>query len=245
MLGTNTIILQGSIPKGSVFQHSLAISNPPLYFLTALKHYLQNGGIKITGQIIVDDQPRDWDDASYKTLAVHISPPLYKLVRHMNKESDNFYAEMLLKTIAAEHFDTQGTTELGISLEKKFATSLGIDISAMSLSDGSGMSTYDLITTDALSKILVAMRNNSAFRNSLPIGGVDGTLEYRFWNTPLVGNVFAKTGFVTGVRSLSGYLKTKTNNTIIFSIITNNYSVPTRYVDSAEKSILMALYKHY
>jgi D-alanyl-D-alanine carboxypeptidase/D-alanyl-D-alanine-endopeptidase (penicillin-binding protein 4) len=245
MLGTNTIFLRSSIPKGMVVRKSITISDAPLYFINTLKHYLEHGGIKVTGHLIVNHGTHHWESPSYKTLAVHISPPLRKLIKHMMKKSDNFYAEMLLKAMAAEYFNTQGSTDLGISLEERFASSLGINISNMNLSDGSGMSAYDLITTNALSKLLVAMRHHPAFRNSLSVGGVDGTLEYRFAHTPLVGSVFAKTGYISGVRSISGYLKTKSHNTLIFSLITNDYTIPTRYVNSTEASILTALYNHY
>lgn len=245
ILGTNTIFLRGSIPQDRVARPSISVSNPALYFITALRQYLEKGGIKITGRLMVNSRPRSWDNPSYKVLTVHTSPPLHKLIKHMNKKSDNFYAEMLLKTVAAEHFNIQGTTELGISLEKKFASSLGINVSEMSVSDGSGMSAYDFITTSALSSLLVAMRNEPAYRKSLSVGGIDGTLEYRFRDTPLVGHIFAKTGYVTGVRSISGYLMTKSGKTLIFSLITNNYVIPTRYVNSTEGDILTVLYNHY
>jgi D-alanyl-D-alanine carboxypeptidase/D-alanyl-D-alanine-endopeptidase (penicillin-binding protein 4) len=245
LLGTNTIELKSSIPKGLVVRKSLPISDPPLYFINTLKQYLEKEGIKVTGHLVVNSRSRNWHSPLYKKLAVHLSPPLRKITKHMMKKSDNFYAEMLLKTIAAEHFHTQGTTELGISLEKQYASSLGIHLSNINLSDGSGMSAYDLITTGALSKLLVIMRNKFAYTNSLSVGGVDGTLEYRFNRTPLAGRVIAKTGYVSGVRSISGYLKTKTDNTLIFSLITNNYEIPTRYVNSTEGSILKVLYNHY
>jgi D-alanyl-D-alanine carboxypeptidase/D-alanyl-D-alanine-endopeptidase (penicillin-binding protein 4) len=245
MPGTNTIFLRSIIPKGMVVRKTITISDAPLYFINTLKHYLDHGGIKVTGHLIVDHDTHNWKSRSLKKLAVHISPPLRKLIKHMMKKSDNFYAEMLLKTMAAEHFHTQGSTDLGISLEERFASSLGIDMSTMNLSDGSGMSAYDLITTNTLSKLLVAMRHHRAFRNSLSVGGEDGTLEYRFRHTPLVGSVFAKTGYISGVRSISGYLKTKSNNTLIFSLITNDYTIPTRYVNTTEADILTALYKHY
>jgi D-alanyl-D-alanine carboxypeptidase/D-alanyl-D-alanine-endopeptidase (penicillin-binding protein 4) len=155
---------------------------------------------------------------------------------------------MLLKTAAAEHFDTRGTTDLGLSLSRKFAQSVGIDTTNILVKDGSGMSTYDLISTNALSKLLAVMRRKphfKIFKNSLPIAAVDGTLEYRFNHTPLAGRIIAKTGSVTGVRVLSGYLKTKSNKTVIFSINTNDYNTDTSYIDSVDKSILMVLYNHY
>jgi D-alanyl-D-alanine carboxypeptidase/D-alanyl-D-alanine-endopeptidase (penicillin-binding protein 4) len=248
IMGTNTIILRNSLPQGYVERESLSVSKPALYFLNTLKKYLQQGGIHVTGHLIVNNNRHEWNPSTYKLLGVHYSPPLRKLIRHLNKESDNFYAEMLLKTAAAEHFNTQGTTDLGVSLSKKFAWSVGINTSNMLIKDGSGMSTYDLISTSALSQLLTAMRKEPHFKiykNSLPIAAIDGTLEYRFNHTPLAGRIIAKTGSVSGVRVLSGYLKTRSNKTLIFSINTNDYITDTSYIDSVDKSILMFLYNHY
>jgi D-alanyl-D-alanine carboxypeptidase/D-alanyl-D-alanine-endopeptidase (penicillin-binding protein 4) len=248
VMGTNTVILRSSLPRGYVRRESIAISKPALYFLHTLKEYLQQSGIPVTGHLLVNNERHEWNPSTYELLGVHYSPPLQELIKHLNKESDNFYAEMLLKTAAAEHFDTRGTTDLGVSLAKEFAWSVGIDTSNILMKDASGMSTYDLISTNALSKLLAAMRQKAYFkvyRNSLPMAGTDGTLEYRFNRTPLAGRIIAKTGTVTGVRVLSGYLKTKSNKTVIFSINTNDYITDTSYIDSVDKSILTVLYNHY
>ncbi|HYW36224.1 MAG TPA: D-alanyl-D-alanine carboxypeptidase/D-alanyl-D-alanine-endopeptidase [Balneolaceae bacterium] len=248
ILGTNTIVLKSSLPKGYVEREALAISNPPRYFMNTFKKYLQQGGIKVTGDCVINDSQHSWKKSVYKKLGVHISPPLRKLVKHLNRKSDNFYAEMLLKTAAAEKYKTQGTTNLGVSLAEKFANSVGIDTTKININDGSGMSSYDLISTNDLCKLLTAVRHRKIFkyfRNSLPIAGEDGTLKDRFRRQPLKGNIFAKTGYVSGVRAISGYLKTKNNKTLIFSLDTNDYNTKTRYIDSIEKSILRVLYNHY
>lgn len=248
LLGTNTIILGSTLPQGYVEKEELSISNPPLYFLDTIKKYFEDGGIEVKGHLIVESNVHDWDAASHKQLGVHESHPLSDLLEQLNKESSNFYAEMLLKTAAAEHFNTQGSTELGISLMESFAATVGINTSDLSISDGSGMSATNLISTCDLSRLLVAMSEHQyfdAFRNSLPIAGRDGSLEHRFNNTALEGRLRAKTGYVSGVRALSGYLKTKSNKTLIFSIATNHYTVDTSYIDSIQEAILAKLYERY
>src|SRR5699024_5350916 len=123
-LGTNTYLLKGYTPKGHVTGEALTIMDPARYFMDTFMKYLENGGIEVTGGIVVDNRFHDWNSAAYTKLGVHVSHPLSDLIRHMNKESDNFYAEMLLKVAAAEHYGVQGTTELGIKLAKDFIESM-------------------------------------------------------------------------------------------------------------------------
>lgn len=248
LLGTNTIILGSTLPQGYVEKEELSITNPPLYFLDTFKKYLEDGGIKVSGRLLIDSNSQNWSSSAYKLLGYHESEPLGKLLEQLNKDSNNFYAEMLLKTAAAEHYNTQGTTELGISLMKSFCSSIGINIADVSFSDGSGMSATNLISTHDLSQLLVSMLKHQqfdAFKNSLAVAGKDGSLESRFRNTPLQRNLMGKTGYVSGVRALSGYLTTKSNKTLIFSIATNHYAASTSYIDSIQESILAKIYDRY
>lgn len=247
-LGTNTILLKSYMPQGIVKRESLTIMDPARYFMDTFMKYLENGGIEVTGGIITDNRFHNWSGDAYTTLGVHISPPLSDLIWHMNKESDNFYAEMLLKTAAAEHYGVQGTTELGVTLAKEFLESLGADVSDIEMHDGSGLSASDLISPIDLSTVLVGMIAHpyfEAYINSLPVGGVDGSLEYRFNNSALTGRVFAKTGYISGARALSGYLRTHSNQTVVFSIFTNHYAISTSYVDYLHELILEHIYKKY
>jgi D-alanyl-D-alanine carboxypeptidase/D-alanyl-D-alanine-endopeptidase (penicillin-binding protein 4) len=248
LLGTNTILLRSSLPRGYVEKEALSISNPPLFFLDTFEEYLQDGGIQLSGNLIIDNNDHYWEGGSYTELGVHESVPLPNLLAQLNKESDNFYAEMLLKTSAAEYYNTKGTTELGISLVKSYLSSFGIDYRDVEMSDGSGMSSTNLISTRDLSLLLAKVQGGSAFqtfKNSLPVAGVDGSLQYRFRKSSLKNRMSAKTGYISGVRSISGYLKAKSDKTVIFSIVTNNYSTRTSYIDSIHRSILENLYEEY
>jgi D-alanyl-D-alanine carboxypeptidase/D-alanyl-D-alanine-endopeptidase (penicillin-binding protein 4) len=248
LLGTNTVILQSTLPQGYVEKEALSVMDPPRFFLDTFKKYLQNGGIAVEGSNLVDSQPHRWTAGRYQQFVVHESPPLRNLLKQLNKESDNFYAEMVLKTAAAERYNTQGTSQLGVALVKKFARSLQLDVSNISLSDGSGMSATTLITTRNLSKLLSAMQQHrefKSFKNSLAVSGRDGSLKNRFGGSSLIGRVQAKTGYVSGVRTLSGYLQTKSNETLIFSIATNHYTANTSYIDSLHERMLEELYAAY
>lgn len=203
-------------------------------------------GIQVTGKAIVDEQQHNWHRGKgIKLLGDHVSPPLSELLKRVNKNSDNFYTEMLLKTAAAVKYDTQGSTDLGIQLVKEFADSIGIDSSRVIMQDGSGLSGNTLISTSNLTYLLNYMRTAryaSTYIKSLSIAGYDGSLENRFWNSPLDDKIEGKTGYISGVRSISGYLKTHLGKTLIFSIITNHFSQAVSVIDSVHKKILRTLY---
>jgi D-alanyl-D-alanine carboxypeptidase/D-alanyl-D-alanine-endopeptidase (penicillin-binding protein 4) len=248
LLGTNTIILRSKLPKNYLEKESLSVFNAPMFFLDTFKKYLEDGNIDVKGDLIVDDQPQEWEGGQYKVLADHRSVPLRKLLKQVNKESDNFYTEMLLKTAAARHFDATGSTELGLTLVKDFADSVGMDTSKIVMNDGSGMASSTLITTEDLTKLLVKMREHPQFdvyRNSLSIAGVDGSLENRFKSDSLQGKIRGKTGYVSGVRSLSGYMKASSGKKLVFSVITNNYTKETSYIDYIQEEIVHKLYAKY
>lgn len=248
ILGTNTIILRSKLPKNYVERESLSIKNAPLFFLDTFKKYLEDGDISLNGHIMVDSQPQDLNMQQYKVLGEHTSVALEELLKQINKKSDNFYTEMLLKTMAAEHFDAAGSTDLGISLVEDFANSMKMDTTKLELVDGSGMAPSTLLSAEDLSLLLVEMRDHPEFevyKRSLPTAGVDGSLENRFTSSRLQGKVLGKTGFVSGVRSLSGYMEASSGQTLAFSVVTNNYVEETSYIDYIHEKILEKIYEKH
>lgn len=248
IMGTNTIVLRSSIPKHYIEKESLSVLDAPRYFIDTLEKYLTQAGITFTQPMLVESHPRDWKDNRYTVLAEHTSFPLKKLLKQVNKESSNFYTEMLLKTAAAEHYNTQGSTELGLSLVENFAEQMGMNDKDMELQDGSGLAASTLITTEGLTQLLVKMRNKSYFevyKNSLSVAGKSGTLEYRFRDTPLEGKLYGKTGYISGVRAMSGYLKASSGQPLIFSVVTNNFTESTSYIDSVQEQIIQNIYYKY
>ncbi|HET6401601.1 MAG TPA: D-alanyl-D-alanine carboxypeptidase/D-alanyl-D-alanine-endopeptidase [Candidatus Kapabacteria bacterium] len=179
-----------------------------------------------------------------KILASYSSRPLRKIIHAMNKESDNFIAECLFRTVA-KVIGGEGSWTRGIAVMRKYLATLGIDTTRLQFTDGSGLSRMDLVTADDIVTVLRAMASNpkldSAFYNSLPIMGVDGTLENRLKGTPAQGNVQAKTGSMTGVRAVSGYLTTRDGEQLAFSILANNYTVSGSEIGKLEDEVLLKL----
>ena len=245
ILGTNTIILRSKLPQGYYEKESLSVLNAPLYFMDTFKKYLEDGQIEINGRLLIENQQPITNYDKYEVLAEHESEPLKNLLKEVNKESNNFYTEMLLKTAAAEHYQTQGSTELGISLVKEYANSMQMDTTHIEMTDGSGMSPATLIEVADLSKLLYKIQSDSIYTSTLSVPGVDGSLEHRFKNHPVRAKVIGKTGYVSGVRTLSGYMNAQSGQKLTFSIATNNYTNKTSYIDYLHEKLIKAIYSKY
>jgi D-alanyl-D-alanine carboxypeptidase/D-alanyl-D-alanine-endopeptidase (penicillin-binding protein 4) len=246
-LGGNKIVLGSSLPQGYYEDESLSIDDPNMFFLDSFKDYLNENGIEFDGGIVVYGQPFEYDTT--KVLASHQSNELSKLIDWTNKESDNFYTEMLLKTLSAENRTQPGSFEHGIKQVRSFVADLGIDTSYVQMNDGSGMAGGNFNKTSILSDLLVKMQDHyefDAYFNSMSVAGIDGTLAHRMKGTPLYKNFKGKSGFVTGVRTLSGYFEAKSGKKLIVSLAANNYiSEKVRPIDAVHEKILMYLYEKY
>lgn len=248
VLGTNTIILRSTLPQGYYETEPLSVLEPPYYFMDTFKRYLERRGIEVSGQIYIDESTNFEAGRSPKLLDTHLSEPLYKLIQWLNRESDNFYTEMLLKKTAAELYDVQGTTELGLEILKAYMYEMEFDTTLVSLRDASGMAPATLLQADDLNQYLLKVKEKEYFPylyESLSIGGVNGTLSYRFRNSVVRENFIGKTGFVSGVRALSGYLNTSSGQQLTVSIFTNNYTAKTSHIDLIHQHILEYLYSTY
>lgn len=247
-LGSNTIILRSVLPQGYYETEPLTITAPSLYFMDTFYQYLELRGMEINGGIFIDSDYYSWNERGLRRIHTHISEPLHRMVGEINKESDNFITEMLVKYLGSKVYNVQGTTDLGLQVIKEYMNELGIDTTAVSLRDGSGMAPATLIKAGDLNQYLINIRNKpyfSHFINSLAVGGMSGTLSHRFRGSNISENFFGKTGFVSGVRALSGYLDTETGNRLAVSIITNNYTAQTSHVDFIHQRILEYLYQSY
>jgi len=248
VLGTNIILLRSTLPQGYYETESLSVTDPSLYFLDTFKKYLENRGISVTGQLYTYDNYFDWDPELYTVLDTHKSVELRQIIKELNRESNNFYAEMLLKKLAADKYDVQGSTELGLQELKEYMHSMRFDTSKVELKDASGMAPAALVKASDLNNYLILLRDKEYFPDffeSLSEGGLNGTLKYRFKNSPLTGSFNGKTGFVSGVRTLSGYLKTESGTELAVSVFTNNYTAKTSAVDFTQQKMLEFLYQRY
>jgi D-alanyl-D-alanine carboxypeptidase/D-alanyl-D-alanine-endopeptidase (penicillin-binding protein 4) len=176
------------------------------------RHLEQNIQLKEDGKF---DQPKE-----ERELLTIKSPSLESLVQIVNQNSNNLFAEVLFKYITNDENDEGDITPLEVIL-----TELGLDKNSYKLVDGSGLSRHNLITPRALTDILTLMRSteyNQIYRQSLAVAGIKGTLKKRFENTLIETNFRGKTGTLSGISALSGYLEMPDYQPLVLSIIVNN-----------------------
>ncbi len=223
----NTIIIDGTIRKISVIDSAeqtfkINLLEPDKYFLTLLFEKLRNEGIEIAKSIGKNILP---ENAVYLT---SVNRTIDTVLTHLNKESDNLNAEMLIYVIAYKDSGAPASTDNGLAAVKKLIDSLGFDSGSFSIADGSGVSHYNLVSAELLLDLLKYMYYNKKdlfelYYNSLPVAGIDGTLKKRMKNTSAQNNVHAKTGTLNGVSNLSGYVTSKEGHLIAFSILIQNF----------------------
>jgi D-alanyl-D-alanine carboxypeptidase/D-alanyl-D-alanine-endopeptidase (penicillin-binding protein 4) len=232
----NTILIEGEMLPGTrPVEQQLSVWKPELYTATLFTEALQRNGISVAKAPSLGQVP-----PSDREIAVHFQR-IDSTIVNMNKVSDNLTAEILLKTLDAVSNNVPGTSEGGISVVKQFLSSVGIDTLKYRLTDGSGLSYYNLITAEMIVQLLEGMQHQAdvfpLFYESLPIAGVDGTIRNRMKKTPAEGNLRAKTGTISGVSSLSGYVQTLDGERLIFSMSMQNFVYPTRLYQRAQDKI--------
>jgi serine-type D-Ala-D-Ala carboxypeptidase/endopeptidase (penicillin-binding protein 4) len=233
--GSSKVTVQGKIPaKAASFVRTASVDNPTKFFASAFRHALVEEGIDVVGEAVdIDDFESKPDLSQARPLATQQSLPLSELVGSMMRVSQNQYAEMLLKAIGG-----RGTV-------RDILKTWGVSENSYIVADGSGLSRYNYVTSEALVRILQKMRTDAKhgamFPQTLPVAGRDGTLARRLIGTPAEGKVRAKTGTVDNVRAIAGYVETTDGETLAFSIIANNFNVPTTDVDAAADEALVRL----
>jgi len=226
----------GRVPLGSApVVRAVAVVNPTLFFAQSLKDALVARGIAVSGPAA------DFDEvaaeivaagglAQPRVLVCTQSPPLSEIATVMMKVSQNLYAETLLKTVGAARGGL-GTVAAGETVLKGLLKSWGIADDAYVPIDGSGLSRYNYVTAETMVAVLERMyrdlRHRDAFIATLPIAGRDGTISTRLRNTHAEGNAVAKTGSIANVRSLSGFVKTRDGEMLVFSILANDFVIPS------------------
>jgi D-alanyl-D-alanine carboxypeptidase/D-alanyl-D-alanine-endopeptidase (penicillin-binding protein 4) len=183
------------------------VDNPALWAARSFRKALIGAGIPVGGKATRGTAPR-----GSRRLALVRSPTVSALVRRMNKISDNFYAEMLVKYLGAR-LRGAGTTSAGCFVVRGVLAARGVPLAGVRIVDGSGLSLYDRATARSLGRLLVSAWRDPAVRwpffRSLPIAGVDGTLEDRMRRGPARGRVRAKTGTTSRASALSGFVGTR------------------------------------
>ena len=226
----NVLEISGTMPAGeAVYKSSIAVTRPADLFIALLKQRLEKRGIVVTGGsrtlapgVVIAD-PGQIEIASLE------SPPFREIAAKTMKPSQNMFTETILWTLGEQIGRTSGasgeSSQLGLNVVKSFLTSIGIPPDGILQYDGSGLSRHDLITPSAVVALYTYMakqsRNAQAWRDSLTIGGVDGTLASRFKGTAAANNMRGKTGTIDQVSALSGYVTTAGGEPLVVSFVVN------------------------
>jgi D-alanyl-D-alanine carboxypeptidase/D-alanyl-D-alanine-endopeptidase (penicillin-binding protein 4) len=225
-IGEEPLTIAGTVRPGSA-PVSLTVStgNPTLWFVTQLRQRMIRAGIEVTGRAAdIDDViPRPDREAS-TLLYTHRSRPLAVIAKAMLKDSINLYGEALMRLNASG--DPPATNDQALAGLRKRLAAWGIPPDGEHLVDGSGLSRRNLIAPETLLALLrrsFEPAGTSPFVSGLPVAGVDGSLALRMKGTAAAGNLRAKTGTMSNIRSLAGYVTTRDGEHLALVIIVNNY----------------------
>ncbi len=245
-LDQNVLDIAGSLPVGDKgFSSPVAVSQPSELFVQLLRQRLEQKGIVVTGQTRIYGE-KDKQSLPFTTalpvveIARLESFPFSLIAAKTMKPSQNMYTETILRVLGEQAKTlnlpnlpadnplinpTAPSAQKGLFAVRNFTGQIGIPADSVLQYDGCGLSRHNLVTVNSLIQLYTYMSRQSRYaqvwRDSLPVGGVDGTLKSRFSAAPTAGNVRAKTGTIDQVSALSGYLTTAAGEPLVFSIIVN------------------------
>src|SRR6266581_1115365 len=245
--GSNLVVVKGSLPaKSAPRKLVLAIEEPAQHAAALLKRLLEERGIRVAGAARArHDHAEAGGDPV--VLAEHVSVPLGDALKLINKISQNLHTEMLLRTAARQN-GLWATPEELMKVPADFYAAAGIAPGDVIQTDASGLSRHDLVTPRAIVTLLSFAEKQSWFGSyyaSLPVAGIDGTLEDRMKNTPAAGRIHAKTGSVEHVRSLSGFAETPGGRRLIFSFLSNNQGGKNHEATDALTGLCVAMLEEF
>ncbi len=235
--GSPVVRITGSVPAdGSATTEWVTAWDPTGYAADVFARALADAGVRLRGS---DDERAD-TPAGAAVVGTHRSMTVAELMTPFMKLSNNMHAEALVKTMGAETTG-EGSWDAGIEQVDAFALEQGVAEGAIRLVDGSGLSRKDLVTGDAVTDLLIAVQDEAWFDTyyaALPVAGISerlvgGTLRSRMTGTAAAGNLRGKTGTLTGVTALSGYVTDADGRELVFSMISNNYLLSPRSIEDA------------
>ena len=241
---TRNLVVSGSIGLGSsVVVRSVSVANPTSFFVQAFLTALEADGVVVLGDAIdIEQLPETQKDSATNELYALLksqSEPLSIIAIDMMKRSQNLFAESIYRRLGFSFNDSSSTIVAHVLADWGIHRNRAIAV------DGSGLSRYNYLTASALTDILVRLYQNEVdqtlFLHTLPIANEDGTLRNRLGGTATAGNAHAKTGSMSHVRALAGYVKTADDEQLVFSILANNFSTDPTNVVAAIDAFVSAL----
>lgn len=235
----NDFVFSGELKAGTKsFEVSPTVINPTLFYVTTLKDVLEQEGITIQGGVF---DIREYSNTGQrKNLTIYESPALKDIAKGLMKRSQNLYAETFARTSA--WFRTgNGSMRNAREIVAATLSEFGLEPGSYRYMDGSGLSRYNYVSPNQLVQILVGMYNSDMidiWLDALPIAGVDGTLRSRMKNTSAENNVRAKTGTISNVRGLSGYVTDKDGEEYVFSFLINSHLLSSKDTEIITDKVL-------
>jgi len=235
MNDNNALNIKGCWPLEPNPRHlKVAVKNPYAAMKQLLIETFKNNHIRLIGKI-----KRGVSSEKSPTMTTHYSKSLNDLLKNILQDSNNVYAEALLKTLGVTQFQ-RGTFQSGArAVQAILEPVTGINASEWQLLDGSGLSNYNLVTPMHLAHLLATVQNHptiaTIFKEALPVSGVDGTLKNRA--NQLQGNLRAKTGTMAGTSSLAGFLTTKNNKELVLVVMCDHFLQPRATVKAFEDKL--------
>ncbi len=224
----------------------MPIQDPAAYFGEALKASLIKRGITVSGAVQVERyglSERNYRTPFYK----HESAPLTATLSLMNKDSDNYSAEYVLRALGIDRVGS-GSAEAGLKAIRTFLNRNKIKSRQIRLVDGCGLARRNLCSASGLTALLTVMhrhKNSNEFKYTLAHSGIDGTLDYRMSSRKLAGRVRGKTGTMTFASSLAGYITLQSGRDIVFAILCNNFSSSRHHVRGIQDQIIERVFDEY
>ncbi len=218
------IVVRGTVPATGESVVFRRIDLPPLYYGQTLRMLLEQRGVHVRGKVKLGTVP-----GHVHLLFVATSETFDLVLKRMNKTSNNFIAEQLMKVLGAEMKGAPGTTAKGVQATEDFLEhEVGLPRGSYVLKNGSGMNDTDRFSPGQLARVLKTMAERFPFSaeylSSVPIGGKDGTLKWRFEGSDVAGRLRAKTGTLENVCALSGVVQTAGGETLAFSVLVNDFT---------------------
>ncbi|KUG25534.1 d-alanyl-d-alanine carboxypeptidase [hydrocarbon metagenome] len=231
-MGNNIIELTGNIPvTAAPYTVYIPVNNASQYFVNTFYESLIDEGVEITGSALrLDEYDKNYDTENIIPLFTYKSDHLLNVVSEINKKSDNLLSEQLLKTIGYELYG-YGSASNGINAVKELMKGMGINPNNFIMVDGSGLSSYNLVTPKQIVNLLAYMYRSTefdSFYKSLAIAGYDGTLFDRMKRTKAENNFRGKSAFLENTRGLAGYIRTAEGEPLALALIVNNFLVPSQ-----------------